>query len=227
MKILLIEDDHDLNDVIVRQLKRQNYIVDTCYDGEEAMHFVLNAALGYDVIIADRMLPIVNGLTLVKAMREKGIHTPVIMVTAMSGINDRIEGLDSGADDYLVKPFSMDELLARIRALSRRTADIHNTETLTYAGLRLDTLRRTLSCDNRMVELTKKECALMAALMQSGDRPLSRERIILKVWGTGADIEPGNVDNYISFLRRRLKNLKCRVTIKTQYGAGYRLEVNT
>ncbi len=224
MKILLIEDDLDLNAVICRQLQKHRYVTDACTDGEEGLHQALNTDAGYDLIIADRMLPIIDGLTIVKAMRQKRVNTPVILLTAMDKIGDRVEGLDSGADDYLTKPFSFEELLARIRAALRRPQEIQDIDTLEFASVCLDTSRGILSFGERQIELTKRECLLMEALMKGNSAPLSREQLILKVWGMESNIEQGNVDNYIGFLRRKLSFLRCGVAIKTQYGVGYRLE---
>ena len=151
MKILIIEDDLDLNAVICRQLDKHRYVVDACTDGEEGLHQALDTDAGYDLIIADRMLPVIDGLTIVKAMRQKGIKTPVIMLTAMDKIFERVEGLDSGADDYLTKPFSFEELLARVRAALRRPRDIQEADTQKFASVCLDTRRRILSFGERQV----------------------------------------------------------------------------
>lgn len=224
MKILLMEDDLELCNVIQVELAKNGYIVDSCNDGETAMLYALNTDYSYDLAIVDRMLPVIDGLTIIKAMRAKGISIPVIIVTGMSTIDDRIDGLDGGADDYLVKPFHVRELLARVRALTRRPAEIKTTDKLTFADLEFYKMNRELLCDNRRVLLTAKECELLYTLMQSPQTLFSREQLILKIWGTSSDVEPGNVDNYISFLRRRLKELHSSCKIKTVYGAGYKLE---
>lgn len=224
MKILLLEDDLELCNEIQLELIKNGYVVDTCHDGETAMLYALNTEYSYDLAIADRMLPIIDGLTIIKAMREKGIHIPVIIITGMSALDDRIEGLDGGADDYLVKPFHMRELLARVRALTRRPGEIKVIDKLTFGDLSFDKINRELFCNNKTILLTAKESDLLYVLMQNPEMLFSREQLILKIWGTAADVEPGNVDNYISFLRKRFKELQSCCKIKTVYGAGYKLE---
>ena len=224
MKILLLEDDMELCSLIQAQLKKNGYIVDSCYDGETAMLYALNTDYAYDLAVVDRMLPIIDGLTIIKAMRRKGIQIPVIITTGMSGIEDRIEGLDGGADDYLVKPFHVEELLARIRALTRRPSKIKSTDVLSFADLSFDKTNRTLSKAEKSLVLTAKESELLYVLMEKPGQLFTREQLVLKIWGSSSDLELGNVDNYISFLRKRLRELGSLCEIKTVYGAGYRLE---
>lgn len=224
MKILLLEDDMELCSLIQAQLKKNGYIVDSCYDGETAMLYALNTDYAYDLAVVDRMLPIIDGLTIIKAMRRKGIQIPVIITTGMSGIEDRIEGLDGGADDYLVKPFHVEELLARIRALTRRPSKIKSTDVLSFADLSFDKTNRTLSKAEKSLVLTAKESELLYVLMEKPGQLFTREQLVLKIWGSSSDVELGNVDNYISFLRKRLRELGSLCEIKTVYGAGYRLE---
>lgn len=224
MKVLLLEDDFELCQSIKEQLIKEGYIVDSCPDGETAMLYALNTDYAYDIAIVDRMLPIIDGLSIIKAMRQKNIQIPVIIITGMSNIDDRIDGLDGGADDYLIKPFHMKELLARIRALTRRPAEIQDSDVLTYADLSCNRNNRKLLCNNKSVDLTFKESELLQVFMQHPGRVFSREQLVLRVWGTSSDVEQGNVDNYISFLRNRLKELNCQVELKTVYGTGYRLE---
>ena len=224
MKILLLEDDLDLCDSIQEELKKCGYIVDACNDGETAILYALNTDYSYDLAIVDRMLPVIDGLTIIKAMRSKRMNIPVIIITGMSALDDRIEGLDGGADDYLVKPFHIQELLARVRALTRRPAEIKASDQLAFADLSFDKSNRRLCCRQESIILTAKETELLSVLLQNPDTIFSREQLILKIWGTDAEVEPGNVDNYISFLRKRLRGLKSSCEIKTVYGAGYRLE---
>lgn len=224
MKILLLEDDRDLCGLIQAELEKNGYVVDACYDGETAMLYALNTDYCYDLAVVDRMLPIIDGLTIIRAMRRKGIQIPVIITTGMSGLDDRIEGLDGGADDYLVKPFHVKELLARIRALTRRPAQIKASDNLTYADLSFDKQNRTLSKGGRSIVLTARESELLFVLMEKPGQLFTREQLVLKIWGSSSDVEPGNVDNYISFLRKRLRELASSCEIKTVYGAGYRLE---
>ena len=224
MKLLLLEDDLDLCNIIQLELVKNGYIVDSCNDGETAMLYALNTDYSYELAIIDRMLPVIDGLTIIKAMRAKGISIPVIIITGMSALDDRIEGLDGGADDYLVKPFHVQELLARVRALTRRPAEIKNNEKLIFKDLEFDKMNRELRCRDKQVLLTAKESELLYVLIQNPETLFSREQLILKIWGTSSDVEPGNVDNYISFLRRRFKELQRSFKIKTIYGAGYKLE---
>lgn len=224
MKLLLLEDDLDLCIEIEKRLTSSGYMIDVCNDGESGMYYALSKEFSYDAAIIDRMLPIVDGLTIVRAMREKNINIPIIITTGMSALNDRIDGLDGGADDYLVKPFYMEELLARIRAITRRPADIQSPDKLIYADLCLDRENRTLSTAKKTLILTARENELLSTFMIQPNVVFSRERLIMKIWGTDSDIESGNVDNYISFLRKRLKELGSCCKIKTIYGAGYRLD---
>lgn len=224
MKLLLLEDDIDLCSVIKKELDNRGYLVDCCNDGETGMYYALNKDYSYDLAIVDRMLPIIDGLTIIQAMRKKGISIPVIITTGMSALNDRIDGLDGGADDYLVKPFHMEELLARIRALTRRPAEIKSLDTLEYADLLLDKENRTLSTSKKSLVLTAREAELLSVFMQNPEMLFNRECLVLKIWGTSSEVEMGNVDNYISFLRKRIRELDSCCLIKTVYGAGYKLE---
>ena len=224
IKVLLMEDDLDLCQSIQQELMKNGYSVDCCNDGETAMLYALNTDYGYDLAIVDRMLPVIDGLTIIKAMRRKNIQIPVIITPGMSALDDRVDGLDGGADDYLVKPFHIRELMARVRALTRRPQQIQDIGLLSYADLHLDYPNRKITCNGQELVLTAKEAELLSVLMKQPETAFSREQLVLKVWGSNADIEPGNVDNYISFLRKRLRELHSSCEIKTIYGAGYRLE---
>ena len=224
MRVLLLEDDLNLCDTIEEALGKESYSVDSCHDGETAMLYALNTYLGYELAIVDRMLPIIDGLTIIKSMRRKGINIPVIIITGMSALDDRIDGLDGGADDYLVKPFHVRELLARVRALTRRPYEMKETNILTYADLTFDRVNRLLQKGSQSLTLTAKETELLYSLMRTPETQLTKEQLILWVWGADSNIEPGNVENYISFLRKRLKELQSRCEIKTVYGTGYKLE---
>lgn len=226
MKILLLEDDLELCSSIQSELTQNDYMVDVCNDGETAILYALHTEYSYDLAIVDRMLPIIDGLAIIKAMRKKGIQIPVIIITGMAALNEKIEGLDGGADDYLSKPFHIQELLARVRALTRRPAEIKTDNKLQYADLSFDKSNRELACCQKSVFLTAKESGLLFVLMQSPETLFSREQLILKIWGTSSDVEQGNVDNYISFLRKRLRELQSTCKIKTVYGVGYSLTNN-
>lgn len=226
MKILLVEDDAELCSVIQNALEKEKYIVDCVSDGETAMFYALNTEYAYDLAIIDRMLPVIDGLAIIKAMRKKGIRIPVIIITAMDALDNRIEGLDGGADDYLVKPFHIRELSARVRALIRRPADLQLSGKLQYGDLTFDKESRKLSSDGKSVQLTARETELFSVLIQSPEKLFNREQLVLKIWGTSSEVEAGNVDNYISFLRKRLRELNSFCKITTVYGAGYKLEKN-
>ena len=225
MKILLIEDDKNLCSMIKQKLTQENYIVDACTSGEDGMIYALNANNGYSLAIIDRMLPVIDGLTIIKSMRKKQISIPVIIITGMSELNDKIDGLDNGADDYLVKPFHMPELSARIRALTRRPVTISEKTGLQYHDLSLNLGRKELSCNENTIPLTPKEFLLICAFLEKPNTILTREQLMQKVWETDAPIEQGNVDNYVYFLRKRLRALGSGCSITSSYGSGYLLEV--
>lgn len=222
MRILLIEDDKDLSEALSFRLQKENYSTDICASGEDALYYVDSQS--YDMIILDRMLPVMDGLSILKVIRKKDIHVPVIMVTAMDGLFDRVDGLDSGADDYLVKPFAIEELLARIRALARRPKKIEQTEVLSFSDLELDSKKQTIKNKDKICALSKRETALMEFFMQNPGRVLNRELILSHVWGPDNMVEEGNLDNYIHFLRRRLSSISSCVQIKTMHRVGYYFE---
>jgi Response regulators consisting of a CheY-like receiver domain and a winged-helix DNA-binding domain len=219
MRILMVEDNKELCDSIRYQLQHEGYAADTCYNGEDALYYAFQNS--YDIIILDRMLPNKDGLSILKAIRQKNMNVPVIMVTAMDQLQDRIEGLDSGADDYLVKPFAIEELLARVRALSRRPAKFEATELLTYSDLVLDMKKQVIQTSVRYTNLSKRETELLEYFMRNPNQVLTRERILSHVWGPDNFVEDGNLDNYIHFLRRRLKSILCTVQIETIHRVGY------
>ncbi len=225
MKILLIEDDKNLCNIIKQQLTKENYIVDACTSGEDGMIYALNPDNGYALAIIDRMLPVIDGLTIIKAMRKKQIPIPVIIITGMSELHDKIDGLDNGADDYLVKPFHIPELSARIRALTRRPTAISEKSCLQYHDLSLNLSKKELSCNKNTIPLTPKEFHLMCAFIEKPDTILTREQLMQKVWETDAPVEQGNVDNYVYFLRKRLRALGSGCSFTSSYGSGYLLEV--
>lgn len=222
MRILLIEDDEELCEAIAAHLKKDGYMLDICNDGGDAEYYIYGSA--HDLIILDRMLPGVDGLTILEGIRKRGILTPVIMVTAMDGLNDRIDGLDSGADDYLVKPFEVKELQARIRALLRRPRIIEASDNLCYADITLNLNTYVMQKGNKSITLSKREGTFMEYLMKHKEQISTREQILNWVWGMDSFVEDGNIDNYIFFLRRRLKALDSKTSIKTVHGIGYKLE---
>jgi two-component system OmpR family response regulator len=221
MKILLIEDDEDLCTALSVTLKKEGFDVDISTGGNDAIYYAASAS--YDIIILDRMLPLLDGLQILQILRKKNITTPVILVTAMSGISDRIDGLDAGADDYLVKPFDIGELLARIRALVRRPRELNNTRTLQFSNLTLNIDLHTLTTEYKTITLSNKETKLLEFLIKNKGQVLTRDQIIARVWGLDDFVEDGNLDNYIYFGRRRLKAANCRAQIKTIHSVGYQL----
>ena len=222
MRILVIEDEKYLAEALSHILSQHNYTVDTFNDGEEGLD---NALTGiYDAIVLDVMLPKINGFDIVKALRNEKIFTPVILLTAKSDVKDRIHGLDCGADDYLPKPFDTGELLARLRALTRRgNEDILNNNELKIGDITLDTNSMQLYSAQRETSLTKKEFELLEYLMINKSMVVSKEQIIEKLWGFDSEAEGNYVEVYISFLRKKLAFVSRDVTIATVRGIGYRI----
>ncbi len=222
MRILLVEDDRELCDAIQTQLEQAGYQTDACGQGKEAFYYA--SEYPYDVIILDRMLPQMDGLSILSGLRRMNISTPVIITTALDGVSDRIDGLDAGADDYLVKPYAIGELLARIRALTRRPVEFRQSQLITCRNVTLDEDKRELSGPGGTVQLSKREAALIVYFLRSPGQILTRDLLLSYVWGPNSDVEDGNLDNYIYFLRRRLKSIQAGIQIKTVHGLGYRLE---
>jgi len=217
MKLLLVEDSCRLSEALSHILKKHGYIVDTALDGEAGFNMATTTA--YDILILDRMLPKRDGLDIVKEVRKLKIDTPILLLTAKDTTKDRIEGLDAGADDYLVKPFSTDELLARLRALARRQTKPWEEDTLEAANLLLDPLKCEVIKNNKTIKLTLKESLLLELLMHNFGIVISKERIWEKVWGLQTTSEVANVDLYIHYLRKKLDT----TCIKTVRGIGYYL----
>ena len=222
MRILLVEDDRELSGTIKLQLEQAGYETDCCGQGQEAFYYA--SEYPYDVIILDRMLPQMDGLSVLQGLRRMDITTPVIITTALDGVNDRIDGLDAGAADYLVKPYAAGELLARIRAVTRRPGRLEQGRAKTFSNITMDTDRRELAGPSGTVSLSRREAALMEYLMRNAGQVLPRGLILSYIWGPDSEVEDGNLDNYIYFLRRRLKAVGTAAQIKTVHGIGYRLE---
>ncbi|MCL1963878.1 MAG: response regulator transcription factor [Firmicutes bacterium] len=220
MRILIVEDDQDLARALSYRLKKEQMEITLCAEGAEGL-----SVLGrhpFDLVILDRMLPGMDGTQILERMRALGNTTPVLLLTAMDGVRDRVVGLDAGADDYLVKPFAMDELLARIRALARRQTSWNPYQMVKAGDLTLDVEKLSLHCAHRSVTLSKRECGLMEYLMRNVDQTLTRGLILDRVW-SDAFVEEGSLEAYIHFLRRRLKEIHSGCVILTQRGVGYRL----
>ena len=225
MRILIVEDEKHLAEAVAQILKRQNYTVDVVHNGEDGLDYGLSGI--YDLIVLDIMLPKMNGIDILKNLRKEGIITPVILLTAKGDISDRVIGLDSGADDYLPKPFATEELLARIRALSRRKADIQMEDNLSFGDVKLNPSTLMLSREEQQIKLTLRESELMEYLMIRKGLITSKELIIEKLWGYDSEAEHNNVEVYISFLRKKLQFLKSNVVVTTTRGVGYSLEVHS
>jgi DNA-binding response OmpR family regulator len=224
MRILLIEDEHKIARALKKALEQESFAVDVAYDGDEG--YAMATTEPYDAAIIDRMLPgDYNGLTIVKAMRDAKIHTPVLLLTALGSIKDRTEGLDNGADDYLVKPFALEELLARVRALLRRPKEVQST-ILTAGDLSLNTVTYEVRRGKAVIQLTGKEFALLEYLLRNQGRPLPKELIIAHVWDYDADILPNTVEVYIKYLRAKVDQPFKTQLIHTVRGFGYKLQAN-
>lgn len=223
MRILIIEDDHKIANAIKKGLEQESYAVDVSYDGEDGFGSALNAE--YDLMILDRMLPEVDGIQICQILREKKIKTPILMLTAKDKISDRVEGLDAGADDYLVKPFSFEELLARVRALLRRPQELASN-VLEIGDLSLDRVNYTVKRGSHPINLSSKEFALLEYLMRNPNRILTKDNIISHVWDYDADILPNTVEVYIGYLRNKIdKTAKDKTPlIHTIRGFGYKIE---
>lgn len=222
MRILLAEDDFQLNSALTYQLETENYTVDSCNDGEEALYYGEQDI--YDVILLDRMLPHMEGVDVLTALRKKGITAPIILITALGTLSDKVTGLDLGADDYLVKPFEFEELLARIRCVTRRPHALTEHDILAVADVTWHAADSILHGPASSCTLSKREAALLEAFLRSKGQTLTRNTLLLKVWGPDSDVEDGNLDNYIHFLRRRLKITGSTLQIKTIRGIGYCLQ---
>lgn len=222
MRVLLIEDDEALCVGIKIHLETYGYDVEYCGDGEDGLEFMRRQA--HDLVILDRMLPSMDGMSIIKKARNEGIHIPVIMLTALSDIKDKVEGLEAGADDYLPKPFAMEELVARIKALSRRPVQWEASNTIRYGDLILDVVNHKLTGPSGECSLSKKECRLAEVLIKNQNQTLSREQIFYKVWGVDTFVEDANLDNYIHFVRKRMKTVGSHTKIKTVHGIGYTME---
>ncbi len=223
MKILLVEDEKALREALRDTLATCGYTVDCRENGEDALDALCTG--GYDVALLDRMLPGMDGLDALREARRAGVRTPVLMLTALDAVGDRVAGLDAGADDYLAKPFATEELLARVRALSRRPAEWEAETRLVRGDVELRPDSRILTGPAGAHTLSQRECAMLELFLRNPGVTLSRERILLYVWGPESDVESGNIDNYIHLVRRRLRLVGSRMELVTRRGAGYLLEV--
>jgi DNA-binding response OmpR family regulator len=223
MRILLVEDEHKIANAIKKGLVQEKYSVDVEYDAENGLGSALNES--YDVMIIDRMLPgSSDGLDICREVRKAQIHTPILLLTAKDQVKDRVEGLNSGADDYLIKPFSFEELLARIRALMRRPAETAGT-VLKVDNLTLDPVKFEVKRSDRKIKLSAKEFALLEYMMRNPNRVLSKDGIIAHVWDFDADVLPNTVEVYMGYLRNKVDKPFSKPLLHTQRGFGYVLGV--
>ena len=224
MRVLVVEDEHRISAYVKRGLEEAGYAVDAVFTGPEALEWA--DAAPYDAIVLDILLPGMDGLSVCRELRRRGIRTPVLMLTARDAIDDRVAGLDAGSDDYLVKPFAMRELLARLRALTRRAAGLPRVTTLQVADLALDTLTRRVRRGQRVIHLSAKEHAVLECLMRGPERVLTRAMISVHVRSYATVNQSNVVDVYIRNLRRKIDDPCDLKLIHTVRGAGYRLSVD-
>ena len=222
MRILLVEDERSLSKALVALLEKNNYSVDAVFDGEEALSYIQNGS--YDAVVLDVMLPKKDGITVLREMRNEGCATPVLILSAKSEVDDKVLGLDSGANDYLTKPFSVKELLARIRSITR-TSDTRGDNKMSFGNLTLDLATYELSSEDGSVKLANKEFQMMELLMRNPGHLISTERFMEKIWGYDAEAEINVVWVYISYLRKKLSSLGSNVNIKAHRNSGYSLEI--
>lgn len=222
MRVLVVEDDHTIARAVKKGLEQETHAVDVAYDGSEG--YDLASSEEFDVIILDLMLPGMDGLTICKKLRKSLIHTPILMLTAKGQVNDKVSGLDSGADDYLAKPFAFAELLARLRALSRRP-HVQIEEKFSVADLNLNTHTYEVKRADKKLSLSRKEFALLEYLMRNPDKILTKEQIINHVWEYDADVLPNTVEVYVGYLRNKIdKSFKQKpALIHTVRGFGYKI----
>lgn len=224
MRILVVEDEYKLADVIAARLKKEKYEVDISLDGEDGLY---NAESGiYDLIILDVMLPKMNGFEILREIREEGITSKVIMLTAKSMLEDKLEGLTGGANDYVTKPFHMDELMARVNIQLRLDTDNAPKDYIEFEDLRLSSSTSNLTCTatGESINVINKEYQLLEYFINNPNRILSKEQIYDKVWGYDNEIESNNLEAYLSFIRKKLKAIGTKVNIKAVRGMGYRME---
>lgn len=226
MRILVVEDEQNLNDIIVKRLILEKYGVDTCFNGNDALEYIFSTE--YDVIVSDIMLPGIDGFEILKRIREKGIKTPVLLLTALDGIEDRVKGLDYGADDYLVKPFAFDELMARIRVLLRRNSTNGNSNAsniFSIANLTVNCNSHDVFRDDVPIKLSTREFTILEYMIRNKERVLSREQIEKHIWNYDYEGGTNVIDVYIRYLRKKIdKDFEPKL-IHTVRGIGYVLKV--
>lgn len=221
MRILLIEDDISLCSSLKPMLEHQGFSVTIANDGEEGLFYILENS--HDLVLLDWMLPGLNGLEVLKRARGEHCTVPIIFLTALGSLDERITGLDCGADDYIVKPFAFGELMARIRCICRRPQRLNEPSLLSYGDVAFDPEQGILQCGKNTCTLSRREGELFTLFLNNPDQTIPRATILMRVWGPESEIESGNLDNYIHFVRRRLKAVGSKLVLKTARGIGYRL----
>ena len=224
MKVLYVEDEKYLALAVAKVLKRNNYSIDLAYDGEAGLDLALSGM--YDIIILDVMLPKIDGVTILRRLRECALATPVLMLSAKGETHDKVAGLDNGADDYLAKPFAMEELLARLRALGRRQEQLRPENVICFEDIRFNYNTLDLIGNGQTFHLTLKESQLLELLLNNQGRVIENNTIIEKLWGWDSDAQNSHVQVQVAFLRKKLGLISTGVKIKTVYGAGYMLAGN-
>ena len=222
MRILVVEDEKNLNDIIVKKLKLEKYGVDSCFDGKEALDYIFST--DYDAVILDIMLPKLDGFEVLKKIRSQEIKTPVLLLTARDGIDDRVKGLDYGADDYLVKPFAFDELLARIRVMLRRTSNNVNN-VFTIADLIVDCDSQTVTRNNNARKLSARELTILEYMIRNKEKVLTRDKIEQHIWNYDYEGGTNVIDVYVRYLRKKIDDDYTPKLIHTIRGVGYVLKV--
>ncbi|MBS4956996.1 MAG: response regulator transcription factor [Clostridium celatum] len=222
MRLLLVEDEIQLSEALNQILSKNKYVVDAVYNGEDGLDYGLTDI--YDVIVLDIMIPKLSGLEVLRRLRKENIKTPVLLLTAKGEIEDKVKGLDSGADDYLAKPFATEELLARLRALTRRQGEIINDNILEVGDIKLNISTYELEGPCNSIKLSLKEFEIIRCFMQRPRVIVTKDDLISKIWGYDSDAEYNNIEVYISFLRKKLGYVNSTTSITTVRGVGYKLE---
>ena len=225
MRILVVEDEFSLAEIVATKLKKENYKVDISLDGEDGLHNALSGV--YDLVILDIMLPKINGIEILKEIRNNNIDTKVIMLTAKTSLDDKLIGFENGANDYVTKPFHIEELIARVNAQLRNNEKNVNKDILKFGDIELNVRVSTITCtnNNESINISYKELMILEYLMNNTTQVISKEQIYDKIWGIESDFESNNLEAYISFIRKKLKIIDSSVTIKAIRGMGYKLEV--
>ena len=225
MRILVVEDEFSLADIIATKLRKEKYNVDISLDGEDGLDNALSGI--YDLIILDIMLPKLNGIEILKEIRDNDIDAKVIMLTAKSSLDDKLIGFENGANDYITKPFHIEELLARVNVQLRNNESKLNKDILKFGDIELNVRTSAITCmkNNESINISYKELKILEYLMNNSNQIISKEQIYDKIWGIDTDFESNNLEAYLSFVRKKLKSIDSDVTIKAIRGMGYKFEV--